>query len=188
MLVMGILMSVIWPNIGARKSSGRLESTAQQLASLLTMARSGAMCTGSSYRCVFDTNGMRALIETEEDPVKQPGDFQPLKAHWASIDLGSDNIKCISVHFDKWDSLLKEQEAKILDNDKSESENADSPPIVFYPDGTSDSAMILLGDDYNNNFTLTLNGMTGQVTMTRGNELDVLEKGSSENDQTKAKQ
>jgi hypothetical protein len=171
-VIMIALAGVIWPSLSTRQAAGKLRSTSEQLASLMSLARGGAMSKGCSYRCVFEVDGMRAVIEEEADPLNHPGVFEPIKAHWAKLDLGKDDIRCLSVHFDEWEGLLKEEEAEILDRVDSKSEDHASPPILFYPDGTSDTATILLGDSENNNFTLTLNGITGQVKLERGNKFD----------------
>lgn len=167
-----VMAMVVWPNIGSRNSANRLEVTADQLASLLKLARSGAMSTGSTYRCVFQTDGMMAVIEAESDPLKSPGVFEPIKAHWSELDLGKDQIKCLAVEFDEWESQLKKQEAELLDAGEESRESGVSPPILFYPDGTSDSAIIVLGDNEDHSVTLTLNGLTGQISLEEGNKLD----------------
>jgi type II secretory pathway pseudopilin PulG len=167
-----VMAMLVWPNIGSRNSSTRLEVTAEQLASLLQLARSGAMSTGSTYRCVFETEGMYAVIESESDPLKAPGTFEAIKAHWSQLDMGKDQIKCLAVEFDEWESQLKEQEAELLEAKDKTQDDMGSPPIMFYPDGTSDTASIVLGDNENHSVTLTINGLTGQVNLEKGNKLD----------------
>jgi prepilin-type N-terminal cleavage/methylation domain-containing protein len=172
MVIIVVLAMVIWPNIGSQNSSTRLEVSADQLASLLKLARSGAMSTGSMYRCVFETEGMYAVIETEVDPLQQPGVFEPLQSHWARLDMGKDQIRCLTVEFDEWESRLKAREAELTEGQEQIPGEGISPPIMFYPDGTSDSASIVLGDNDNHSVTLTLNGLTGQISLEKGNKLD----------------
>jgi hypothetical protein len=171
-MVILAMAAVVWPNLGNRNSSTRLAMTANGLASLLKLARSGAMCTSSTYRCVFETGRMFAVIESETDPVKAPGVFEPIEAHWSKLDMGKDEIRCLAVEFDEWESSLKKQEADLLENDNQDEETEDSPPIMFYPDGTSDSATIVIGDKSDHCMTLMLNGLTGQVDLINGNKLD----------------
>ena len=179
LLVMAILISlavVVWPDLSASRASGRLENVADQLASLMKMARSGAMSTGSKYRCVFEVDGRLAVIEQEVDPLDSPGIFEPLSAHWARLDMGAEYISCLLVEFEQWEGLLKKEETAILDEIDKVEDSYISEPIVFYPDGTCDSVTVVIGDGEGNLYTLILNGLTGQIQMEQGRpaELEVL--------------
>jgi prepilin-type N-terminal cleavage/methylation domain-containing protein len=171
--VLVILAGVVWPNLGAQTSAGRLAFTAHQVANLIQFGRSESMCAGKPYRFRFDPAGMRAVIEEETDPMGHPGEFEPILAHWASVDLAEGNIRCLAIHFDPWESKLKEQEEQVLEGGEGKEATSESAgPINFYPDGTSDSATLLLGDDTGRNYTLILNGLTGRIRVEQGNLLD----------------
>jgi len=171
--VLVILAGVVWPNLGAQTSAGRLAFTAHQVANLIQFGRSESMCAGKPYRFRFDPENMRAVIEEETDPLGHPGEFEPIPAHWASVDLAEGNIRCLAIHFDPWESKLKEQEEQVLEGGEGKEATGESAgPIHFYPDGTSDSATLLLGDDTDRNYTLILNGLTGRIRVEQGNLLD----------------
>jgi type II secretory pathway pseudopilin PulG len=134
--VLILLAGVIWTNLDARSSAGKLEFAARQLGTMLQLARSEAMTMGKSYRCRFESDGMRAVLEEEADPIKQPGTFVVLKAHWAQVDLGGpETIKCLSVHFDPWESQLKEQEAKVVESDDESERRGPRRPSSFIRTG-----------------------------------------------------
>jgi len=174
-VVLMMLAGVVWTNLGQRTSGAKLEFATRQLAGLLRLTRAEAMNTGNCYRCRFEVGGMRAVIEEEADPLAQPGVFGPIEAGWAQIELGRENIKCLSVQFDSWESQLKDEEAKILEADDKVEQGGLGPPIFFYPNGTSDTASILLCDKENRDFTLKINGLTGHIQVDEGNKLDVLQ-------------
>lgn len=176
MVILIALAGVVWPNLGRQTSRARLEHSIRQLASLLKLGRAEAMSTGKSYRCRFDVGGMKALLEEETNPYKQPGVYETIKADWGQVDLSENNIKCLSVLFDPWESQLKDEEAKILERDDTTEKNDLGAPILFYPDGTSDTCSILLGDQDNRNFTLKINGLTGHIQIDDGNTQDVQQK------------
>ena len=183
LLVIVILMTLaalVWPNLGNRTSGGKLEFAARQLTSLLRMARSQSMSTGKLYRCRFERDGLRAVIEEETDGPQSSGAFEPLKADWAVVELGADNIKCLAVQFDPWETQLRDQETKVLDKDPENNKDLLYPPLVFYPNGTLDSATILLGNAEGRNFTLTINGLTGQILTEAGNTLRTADNQSEE--------
>ncbi|MFA5865239.1 MAG: GspH/FimT family pseudopilin [Phycisphaerae bacterium] len=173
-MIIMILGAVIWPSITNRTSGANLKFVAEKLAALLQMARSQAMITGNCHRCRFELDGMQAVIEEESDPVAHPGVFEKIKTHWAVVDLGKDEIKCLAVQFDPWETILRQQEASVLETGQDNNTATDllCPPIAFYPNGSGDSASILLGNNEDKNFTIKLNGLTGQVLVEQGNKLD----------------
>jgi type II secretory pathway pseudopilin PulG len=173
-MIIMILGAVIWPSITNRTSGANLQFVSEQLAGLLQMTRSQSMITGNCHRCRFEPDGMQAVIEEESDPLAHPGVFEKIKTHWAVVDLGKDNIKCLTVQFDPWETLLRQEEASVLETPEDNNTTSDllCPPIAFYPNGSSDSAAILLGNSEDKNFTIKLNGLTGQVLVEQGNRLD----------------
>ncbi len=175
-VVLVALGSIVWSNIGQRTSAGKLEYAARQLAGLMQLARSEAMVTGNTHRCRFDAGGMRAIIEMEADPLENAGVFEPIQSHWSKVDMESDNIRCMVIEFDPWETLLREQEAKVLEKENEKGKEDLLPPITFHPDGTSDSATVLLGNKDGWNYTLMINGLTGKITVEQGNKIHGAEK------------
>jgi type II secretory pathway pseudopilin PulG len=182
MVILIVLAGIVWPNLGRTTSRAKLEHSVRQLAELMKLGRAEAMSTGKSYRCRFDVGGMKAMIEEETNPQKQPGVYETIPAGWGQVDLGADNIKCLSILFDPWESQLKEEEAKILEPENEAEKNGLGPPIMFYPDGTSDTVSILLGDQNDRNFTLKINGLTGHIQIEDGNTQDVQQKKKEANE------
>lgn len=174
-VVLIFLAGVVLSNMDQRTAAGKLDYAARQLANLLQLARSEAMATGKGFRVRIEAEGTRAVIDEEADPIKEPGVFLLLKTHWAQLEFG-DGITCLTIQFDPWESQLKEQEAKVLEKEEETDKEGTCPPIIFHPDGTSDFAVILLGDRDNRNYTLTLNGLTGQIRVEQGDKTDASQK------------
>jgi prepilin-type N-terminal cleavage/methylation domain-containing protein len=174
-VIMCVLSAIVWPNMTGRRASETIKNKANQLAALLMFARSGSMSTGYQYRCVFELKGKKAVIEVESNPLEKPGEFEAVEGSWAKVDLGESGIACKLVQFNKWDNELKEEEANLLESNTQTQNDDDETlaPILFYPDGTSDSARVLLGDEESNYITLSVNGMTGEVKIECGNKIDI---------------
>jgi type II secretory pathway pseudopilin PulG len=167
------LGAIIWPNMGVRSQRANLEFGANQLSSLLQLARAGSMSSGTIYRARFNLEKMQTTIENEDDPINSPGTFAPVQAHWTVLRFDRDAISAVIIEFDEWQTELKSEEENVLERDEENGEAVETllPTLMFYPDGTSDSAKILLGN-LTDNFTLTMNGLTGQVAVKHGNFLD----------------
>ncbi len=178
-LVLAVLVSlaaIVWPSLGGERRIAKLKYSAKQLAILFQFARNGAMAEGREYRCVFKRNGGKVMIESQSEASGQGGSFEPIKAHWALLDLRKDDIRCVSVELDEWEKLLKEQEREIVEED--ENIVSEYEPINFYPDGQADSAVIVLGDSENNFVSLEFNGLTGETNIVEGNISSENEKAS----------
>jgi len=178
-VVMIVLTAIIVPNVRTRTAAGKIEYASRQLTGLLQLARSEAMATGKTYRLRFEVGGTKAMIEEELDPLKQPGVYEPVDAHWSTVDLGAGNVQCLVIEFDPWETLLREQEENVLDKEEKKEDEKLLPPILFYPDGTSDTATILLGNKDGWNYTLTINGLTGKILVEQGNKVNVAKKEES---------
>jgi Tfp pilus assembly protein FimT len=175
-VIIVILAAVVWPNMTGRRATETIKNKANQLAALMMFARSGSMSTGYMYRCVFELKGTRVLIQSENNPLEKPGEYEKVEGSWAKVDLGENGIACQSVQFNPWENELKEEEASQLESNtqsKTGDDDETLAPILFYPDGTSDSAKVLLADEENNFITLTLNGVTGEVKVEQGNKIEI---------------
>jgi len=168
------LAAIIWPSLGGVTKMSQLKYSARELVMLLNLARNGAMAEGCRYRCVFRYEGKKALIEYEADALSQAENFKELKSHWAVLDLGKNNIRCVDVELDEWENLLREQEGEIVE--RNEQVSSEFSPIMFYPDGQSDSATIVLCDEENNIVSVNYNGLTGEANVVEGNILEENEK------------
>ncbi len=169
-LVLAVIIaiaSIVWPELTTTTKIAKLKYCARQSEMLLKLAENGAMAEACKYRCVFKHNGRQMVIEYQPDPLGQPDHFERIKAHWSVLDLGEYDIRCVSVELDEWEQLLKAQEKEITE--QSDETQEEYPPVMFYPDGSCDSATIVLGDDENDFISLILNGLTGEIKIAQGN-------------------
>ncbi|MCP4245447.1 MAG: hypothetical protein GY778_00205 [bacterium] len=160
LLVVGILATLsalVLPNLIGEIESSRLPTSAEQMRSLLTLVRSNAMFDGLRYRVRFpledelDDEGddRQPLIEREDDPVKEPGVFNPVKAPWvygetllrdvwcAQVRLGKPTIEQIKDGYESQD--VSERLGEMF-----EDEDPDYPSLLIEPDGTSEWAVFAL--------------------------------------------
>jgi len=161
-LVLGILAALtaaVVPDLIRRVEQQRLPGSADQLRSLLITARSHAMFDGKRYRVRFpredelDDEGddRQPLIEREDDPLLEPGVFNPIKEPWVYGRTLLRDVWCAQVR------LGKPTVAKLLEGYQSnddlealgkefEDEDPDFPPLILEPDGTSKWVTFVLTD------------------------------------------
>jgi len=167
LLVLAVLVALaglIVPNLGRRRERAQLEYITAQVTSLLTLARSTAMSRGRRHRCVFGDNGYRVWIEAELDPVGQAGQFEPIAADWARVDLSEQGGRCVMVDMSGLYRLIKAKESELLDRELPDNVYEQ---IEFRPDGRCDSGIIILAGASGENVTLDLDGLTGRVKVSQ---------------------
>jgi len=165
--LVAMLAGMVWPNLPGRLTGKQLIHSASRLNSVLQICRSSAMTQAKRYRCVWDANTNRMIVQIEREPLESPGEFTDLKAHWARSSPLIGKVKCIDVRIRGW-SIQQEK----LDSSgpapgqlSSEQLELQFVPLVFGPDGTCDPAIIILEDQRGKRKVLELNRLTGQATV-----------------------
>ncbi len=160
LLVVGILAALsalVLPNLIGEIERNRLPNSAEQMRSMLTLVRSNAMFDGLRYRIRFpledelDDEGddRQPLIEREDDPVKEPGVFNPVKAPWVYGETLLRGVWCLQVRLGKptierIKDGYESQDVSDRLGEMFEDEDPDYPSLLFEPDGTSEWAVFAL--------------------------------------------
>jgi type II secretory pathway pseudopilin PulG len=193
-----MLASALVFNFSALLRGSQLEEGTTRLETLMRFARAQAANSGRKVQLVFSggestntpaasTGEVRATWEP--DPLRQPGCFADLaEAQW---------------HVQEINDLVQVESVKLLDantgcaptdsgEDESEEDSADvaatkpMAPITFYPDGSSDSAEIILAarsTEEEQRMSVRLVGITGSIShqlLTTDGEETLSESGSPE--------
>ena len=153
--------------------NSQVEEGAGQVESLLRFARAQAANTGCKVQLAFDeeTNAASPAasfrLTWEPDPLGQPGYFEDLAGSAWQTETVNGWVLVEAVQ------LLtgSAQDAANASAEPNERESDAGPgelfaPITFYPDGSSDSAEIVLGSrtaDDDNRIALRIDGLSGGI-------------------------
>lgn len=163
LLVIGLLAALtmfVVPPVLRDIERARLPESAKQMRSLLRLTRARAMYDGKRYRLRFLEEGdeeslddvevdpRQPVVEREDDPIGEPGVFNPVKAAWARPDPLLNGVRCIEIRLGKptlekiieKDTEQHEQLVEELGHDVDEIR----PPLYFEPDGTTEWATFVV--------------------------------------------
>ena len=185
-LVLLLLGAVVY-NFSSATNGARLDEGATQVESLFRFARAHAESTGKQVRILFpeaesgdnaellaaETPGSTVRVMWEADPAGAPGVFLDLPEAAGYVQSISDLVSIQQVQPDGHDSRGAEPTVEAGATSSDASASAPTEPsrspfsiLTFYPDGTGDSAEIVLasrsGDDARR-FTVRLTGLTGTI-------------------------
>jgi prepilin-type N-terminal cleavage/methylation domain-containing protein len=170
LVLLTLLAGSLVVNFSAMQASAQLDEAASQLESAIRFARAHAASTGCKVRLSFEEevgDDMavplgNVFVEWEPDPLTRPGVYEIL--HQASLLI---------------ENLLESaqiDDVRALNGSGSLSEPAESgegeesefffAPIMFYPDGSSDSAEIILAsrdEQESRRISIRIIGETGAI-------------------------
>lgn len=172
-----LLLGALVFNFSVLQRGVSLDEGANQIEALIRFARAHAASSGRQVQITFEEDvGDGFFIPLgnlrvfwEPDPVARPGFFEPLRVAEEYVRSLTDLISIEGVRLVEGDSFEPVPADTPLALDKS----ADSdfnlvtfPPIGFFPDGSSDSAEIILAsrsDDDKRRLAVRLQGITGSI-------------------------
>lgn len=174
-LLLLLLSATVFSFSGLQRGAG-LDEGAMQFEALIRYARAQAASTGRQVRISFDGEADPetlipvggVLVTWEPDPLGQPGMFQKLNLAESYLEGINDLVLVESVRVsDPENSSAFGALGSQPEDSESESDFTDSvPPIKIYPDGTCDSAEIILSardtDDLRR-VAVRLVGITGAI-------------------------
>ena len=156
LLVVGliaVLSAMILPDLVTDIERRRLPESADRMRSLVILTRAHAMFDGKRYRIRFPTeeelddegDDRQPLVEREDDPLKEPGIFNPVEEPWVYGETLLRDVWCIQARLEKPTiERLREggQNDDVSDRlaARFEDEDPDFPSLVIEPDGTSEWA------------------------------------------------
>lgn len=178
-IVLALVGTAVINFTGTHKAAA-LREGAERFESLIQYARAESSLTGKKYRIVFQeqtntTAGATlkcARLERESDPVKAPGVFEEV-AQTGGWNL-SELDELIGVQAVRPPGTLAKKPVNDLpatdsadDSDDETNPDADMASVTFYPDGSSDSAEIVLAPrdgEQKSRVALTISGVTGKIS------------------------
>lgn len=181
-----LLMGAIVVNFSGMQSSTQLDEAAEQLESAIRYSRAYAANSGCKVRLVFEEQIDEELsvplgnmfVEWETDPIRQPGIYSRLRELDILLESMLDGVEIDDV---RADATWEQSAAASGDDEFAEIEGQEMisfAPITFFPDGTSDSAEIILrsrSQDEARRISVSIIGATGVIRRTVLSEADSAE-------------
>ena len=141
--LLALLAGVMVTGFSSWYDTERIDEAARRLESIVRLARAEGASRGRRIRLAFDAETLRALVEWEPLPLEQPGVFVAHPATWAH-DVPNDELRfrrCQRIGGSALQTLTYEREAEL----QSQAGGL-LQAVMFYPDGSFDSAIIEVGD------------------------------------------
>jgi len=173
-LLAGLTVGAMWGTL----ASVQTRENATRIAALLRAARAEAANTGRRLRISFDDETTQPIVSFEPDGLAEPNVFLPYEAWWVRRARLEASVVVESCR------RTGASDFEVIDPvglEPSDDEDALSD-VDFYPDGSSDSARIVLAryveDGPAWKMEITLNGIDGTVAQRRipldeeGNEIE----------------
>ena len=164
LVVVLLLMTVAVLNLVGWQSSRNLDEGVMRFETMLRMARAEAANSARRVRLTFVPDTGEIKVQWEADPIGQPNQFTDYDlSDWANeapLDLVK-VIRCELTGPSTYRTLFSDQ----LQPDRSSDTVMDD--VIFYPDGSCDSAVIELAtidEDDIRHAVVELDGLNGTVT------------------------
>jgi len=140
MITLTVLLAAVIPRFGQSFNRLRTERVAFETAQLLRYAQATAIVQRQVIRCSIDAEGRRLALG-----IRQGDDVTPLADRWAKGRPIPDPVRLAMTRHEGKDDA-----------------------VSFFPDGTSDGAVIAVGDETGSAFQIAVDAATGQVTILAG--------------------
>jgi prepilin-type N-terminal cleavage/methylation domain-containing protein len=176
MLTLGVLVvigALTWPVVTNAFSGQRLRAAADRVRAQWVQARVRAMRTDSVQVFLYTPDGRQFRVEARalSEAVVDPSSGLP-SGETTSMPEGA-NCEAVkgelpeSVKFVRSETAVDTRAATLDLTPESSSESGQewSEPILFYPDGTTSTARLLLKNDRGLQIELSLRALTGVVTV-----------------------
>ena len=162
MVLVVLLASLAVGSLFGTLASTRTKEHSSRIASLLRAARAEAANTACRLRLSFDPETTQPLLGIERDALGDPGVFEPLDTWWVRLATLSHGVRILLCERTGASDFV-EVGAETTGGGDDEAELAE---VTFYPDGSSDSVRIVLGNDDEDRpwmVEVTLNGVDGSI-------------------------
>jgi len=163
LLIIGIMMALVSPRLLGSLTKVNLKTSAQKISSSLRYARSQAVSEQTIYHAVFDFEKKGLFINAEKPQDNEDNYF---KAEFESAE--TDDTEAAENRTKSY--FLPEDvkfEKAMTTNDEIDSGLFD---IVFYPAGNSSGGSVVLIDEKERRFQISVDFITGIVNLTEPDE------------------
>ena len=159
LLIMGLAMALVLPNIGARQTSA-LREEAVRVAQQLELARQLAVVTGNPHRLLIDVEVGAFRLEwfgdaQAQEDAEQPAAVDPAASQQVDYSPPKENLayQPIDSRFGSDSFLAPEFFFEGLDTAEGWFDSGEIA-LVFERDGTTDAAELVIADDNGNSLVL----------------------------------
>jgi prepilin-type N-terminal cleavage/methylation domain-containing protein len=186
--ILVILGAFTWPVLRGVIANEKLRNAAYQVRTAWARARIEAMNSGCAQRFTYDPLSGEYCVESSalesDDEVFSEYGTAPLgfggstssEFSGESLPLPREETLPEGIHFATLEAAdsIRDTIAEQLPGSFTTTRENRSRPLFFYPDGTTSTARIILGNDQGRGIVVSLRGLTGIVTV---GEITALEKG-----------
>jgi prepilin-type N-terminal cleavage/methylation domain-containing protein len=162
-------------NFSSLAQGSQLEEGTARLETLMRFARAQAAHSGRKVQLVFGSESTNAIDSPvgdvratwEPDPLGRPGDFHDMaEASWHTQEVNNlvqvETVQLLGSHTRPGAPVADD-----FSDDTNSTPVAKPPPITFYPDGSSDSAEIIIASrtrEEEQRMAVRIAGITGSIT------------------------
>lgn len=178
LVILAIVAGIVWPLLDGAFSKNRIEKTAADVYSELASARNHAIETGLIYQFRFEPNGRRYLVipyeqDADDLAAEEGGGNGAVRRPRVAGELPEGVL--FSVEEDDAGGGLSEMSTgkispELLSGLRDADELRDvnwSPPILFFTDGSSQSARFIVKDEKSQMMRFSVRELTGAVSLSR---------------------
>ena len=159
-----ILSAMTWPALDRPMANQRLRKAADQVRTAWTRARVEAMTTGQTFafRCTIGENRFEIAAQAGPEAVDVPPADQAAPAAASRRHTLPEDVRFAGGQtlFDGRAAIFAQREGDAVPADGQLSE-----PILFYPDGTTSTATLILENRHQRQIEISLRGLTGVMTV-----------------------
>jgi len=162
LVILALLAGLGVVNFVSFAAGGKLQEGALRFETALRLARATAAHRGRRVRLRFQPGKGTAVVLWEPRPLAEPGQFVQLPASWSGR-LPDESIRTTRCRL----SGPSAYQTLVMKTTHRVQEGNDLQPVTFYPDGSSDSAVIELrstAEDEALRALIQLDGLNNQVT------------------------
>ena len=161
LVIMVLIAGTVILSLGGTLQTARTRECAVRMAALLRAARAEAANAGRRFRLSFDSTSGQPGLTVERDPLGAPNVFEAFNTAWAEDARLEVGVRLASFRKLGDSAIQAADPFAIQAGEQPEAE------IMFLPDGSSDSARLVLASEDDNHpwaVEITLNGVDGTVT------------------------
>jgi len=177
--LLGLLALFVFPNLAGVRRGGQLDESTRRVRTALVMARADALNSAATVRLGVRRDG-QLRFERQRDPLTAPHEFDPLPAEWARDQLLLDDVWVeavavlpagpppIEVVDDSLDFTTLDEDLLLTEVDQLE----EDAYVTFAPDGTGDSAVLVLRHISGLGSEVTYDGRVGRISVLPAESID----------------